>query len=159
MLNFKLLLLVVVANGAPVLAWDLLRDRYARPVDAGRRFYDGRPWLGASKTWRGLIASLAMTTATAPLLGLPWHTGLMIALAAMAGDLLSSFSKRRLGIETSARAMGLDQIPESLLPLLVVKDRYGLRWEDIVLLVALFFILEVTISPLLYHLGIRKRPY
>lgn len=159
MFEFKLLLLIVVANGAPVLAWDLFQERYARPIDGGRRFCDGRPWLGGSKTWRGLIASLVMTTAAAPLLGLSWRTGCVVSVAAMAGDLFSSFSKRRLGIKTSGKAIGLDQIPESLLPLLLVKDRYGLRWEDVGLLVAAFFALEVSISPLLYRLGIRKRPY
>ncbi len=99
------------------------------------------------------------TPLAAVALGLPWSTGLTVAAGAMAGDLLSSFVKRRLTIEPSGKARGLDQIPESLLPLLAVRDRYGLGWGDIALLVAVFFVLEMTISPLLYRLGIRKRPY
>ena len=159
MLQFKILVLIVVANGAPVLAWDLFQDRYARPIDGGRRFGDGRPWLGPSKTWRGLVASLVMTTAAAPLLGLPWSIGWIVSVTAMAGDLISSFLKRRLGIRASGRAPVLDQILESLLPLLALRERYHLSGDTIALLVALFFLLEVTISPLLYELGIRKRPY
>ncbi len=158
-MQFKLLCLLLVANGAPVIAWDLLGERFAWPVDGGRRWRDGRPLLGPSKTWRGLGAALLATPAAAVALGLPWATGLMVAAGAMAGDLLSSFVKRRLTIEPSGKARGLDQIPESLLPLLAVRDRYGLGWGDIALLVAVFFVLEMTISPLLYRLGIRKRPY
>lgn len=158
-LEFKLLCLLLVANGAPVIAWDLFGERFAWPVDLGRRWRDGRPLFGPSKTWRGLLAALLATPAAALMLGLSWQTGLMVALGAMAGDLLSSFLKRRLDIESSGKARGLDQIPESLLPLWWVKERCGLHWEDVFLLVAVFFVLEVSISPLLYRLGLRKRPY
>jgi hypothetical protein len=39
-------------------------------------------------------------------------------MMAMAGDLLSSLSKR-LGMEPSTMALGLDQIPESVFPALL----------------------------------------
>ncbi len=159
MLEFKLLLLVLVANGAPVIAWDIFKERYALPLDAGLKLADGLPLFGSAKTWRGIIASLAVTPLFAELLGLNASIGFTIATAAMAGDLFSSFCKRRLGIESSGKAPGLDQIPESLLPLLAVKNQFDLDWETISLLVAMFFVLEITISPLLYQLGIRKRPY
>lgn len=159
MLEFKLLLLLLVANGAPVLAWDLWKDTWAHPVDGGIRLVDGRRLLGNAKTWRGIVASLLATTLAAKILGLTPETGLQMAAMAMAGDLFSSFLKRRLGIEDSGQAPGLDQIPESLLPLLVIRSPMGLSWPNILLLVALFFLLEVSLSPLLYRLGIRKRPY
>ena len=38
--------------------------------------------------------------------------GLLVAATAMAGDLLSSFLKRRLALAPSSQAIGLDQIPE-----------------------------------------------
>ncbi len=159
MLEFKLLVLLVIANGAPVIAWDLFKDHGNWPVDFGIRLADGRPVFGPSKTWRGLLASLTATTCSALLICLPWVVGLTVALAAMIGDLLSSFIKRRLNIEPSGRAWGLDQIPESLLPLLLVKERFSLDWYAIGQLAAVFCFLEVTLSPLLYQLGIRKRPY
>ncbi len=159
MLEFKLLLLVIVANGAPVLAWDIFKQHYAHPVDFGIKLPDGSALFGPAKTWRGLIASLLAAAVCAELLGLPASTGLMIAIAAMMGDLLSSFIKRRLGIESSGKAPGLDQIPESFLPLLAVKSSFDLDWKTLFLLVAFFFILEISISPLLYRLRIRKHPY
>lgn len=159
MLEIKLLLLLMVANGAPVVAWDIFKERYDWPVDWGITLSDGSPLFGPAKTWRGATASVLITPLVAMSMSLTWKTGFIIAAMAMAGDLLSSFCKRRLGIQASGQALGLDQIPESLLPLLVIKKSCGLAWDSIVLVSALFFILEISLSPVLYRLGIRKRPY
>ncbi|MFN3920414.1 MAG: CDP-archaeol synthase [Methylohalobius sp.] len=159
MLEFKLLTLIIVANGAPVIAYDLMKDRLALPIDLGFAFFDGRPILGSAKTWRGILASLAATSLSAQLLGLYWTVGFEVATGAMTGDMLSSFLKRRLNIEPSGRAIVLDQIPESLFPLLLVREKLGLEWGTIVQLVAVFFLLELSLSPMLYRLGLRKRPY
>jgi CDP-2,3-bis-(O-geranylgeranyl)-sn-glycerol synthase len=142
-----------------VFAKWLLRDRLAWPLDGGARFLDGRPLLGPSKTVRGLVLALFLTTLAAPLLGFHWGSGLTIGACAMLGDLVSSFGKRRLGRATSSQALGLDQIPESLFPLLAVHQSLGLHAWDIVLLVGAFIVLELLLSRLLYRLGIREQPY
>lgn len=129
------------------------------PLDRGMMFVDGRPLLGHSKTWRGLIAALFLTIPVAMLLGLSLISGLQFALYAMTGDLLSSFIKRRCGIEPSGRAVGLDQIPESLLPLLLLQSQLGLALIDIGWLVVLFIVLSQLFSRLLYRFHIRRRPY
>ena len=95
----------------------------------------------------------------APLLGLDWILGAELAAASMAGDLLASFLKRRLGLKVHAQAIGLDQIPEALLPLLILQSRLELSASDIVLLVAAFAFLEAVLSYVLYKLRIRERPY
>jgi hypothetical protein len=77
----------------------------------------------------------------------------------MAGDLLASFCKRRLAIPSSGMAPGLDQIPESLLPLLVVKEMAGIDAATIFLLVLSFIFIELVLSRIGYALRIRKRPY
>lgn len=56
-------------------------------------------------------------------------------------------------------APGLDQIPEALLPTVAAAFYLELTFLDVVLIVALFFSLEVILSPLLFLLNIRKRPY
>ena len=75
------------------------------------QFVDGRPLFGASKTVRGILVSILITSACAPLLGLGLRIGLLVAISAMAGDLLSSFLKRRLDLQPGSQALGLDQIP------------------------------------------------
>lgn len=159
LLLIKVMLLLGVANGTPIFARKLLKDRCAWPLDGGLRFIDGRPLFGSSKTIRGLVLALLCTTLAAPVLGFDWQTGLTIGAFAMLGDLTSSFSKRRLDRPTSSRAVGLDQIPESLFPLLACKDRLGLQLWDIALLVLLFIVLELALSRLLYRLRIREQPY
>jgi CDP-diglyceride synthetase len=159
LLDLQLLVLLAVANTAPLLGKRALGDRLAWPLDGGLTFVDGRPLFGASKTVRGLVLALLATAAAGALVGPDWRIGALVAAGAMAGDLLSSFLKRRFGLTPSSRATGLDQIPESLLPLLACRAALPLTVADIALLVVLFFLGEVLFSRLFYRLGLRDRPY
>lgn len=155
----RALLLLAVANGAPVLGHKLFGSRLGYPLDGGWRFVDGRPLLGPSKTLRGVVLALAAATVAAPLLGLAWITGALLAGLSMLGDLASSFIKRRLGRPPSSRALLLDQVPESLFPLLGLRVPLGLTAWDIALVVLAFFVLELLLSRLLYRLHLRDQPY
>ena len=158
-LVLQLLLLLMLANGTPVIAKKILRDRYGYPLDGNLCFADGRPLLGRSKTIRGVALAILVTTAGGPLIGLGWETGLLVGIFAMAGDLFSSFSKRRLGRPSSSRATGLDQIPESLFPLLACRGLLPLTAADIIVCVVMFIVGEVVLSRLLYAYRLRDRPY
>lgn len=159
LLHLKLLLLVGIANGAPLLGPKLLREWFSRPLDGGARFFDGRPILGPSKTIRGMLLALIITPLAGVALGFGAYTGLVVALFAMLGDLCSSFTKRRLGMPSSSQALGLDQIPEILFPLLAVRSRYDLDATEIALLVVVFVILELLLSRVLFKLRLRDQPY
>jgi CDP-2,3-bis-(O-geranylgeranyl)-sn-glycerol synthase len=158
-LSFRLLLLLAVANGAPIVAKRVLGPRWCTPLDGGVRFFDGRPLLGPSKTVRGVIAAAAATALAAPVLGIPIELGALIGVAAMTGDGLSSFIKRRRAVAPSAQAIGLDQIPEALLPLLVVQGPLDLSPLQIVGITLVFFVLEIPFARLFYRLGIRDTPH
>jgi CDP-2,3-bis-(O-geranylgeranyl)-sn-glycerol synthase len=158
-LILKFVLLPAIANGTPVLAEKLLGRFLSYPLDAGKTFIDGRPLFGSSKTIRGIVVAVLATSACAPVLGVAWTIGFLVGLAAMAGDLISSFIKRRIGRPPSSRALGLDQIPESLLPALACKSLLALTVADVVLVVALFSIGELILSRLLFKMHIRKEPY
>jgi CDP-archaeol synthase len=159
LLDLQLLILLAVANTAPLLGKRVLGDRLARPLDGGLAFFDGRPLFGASKTLRGVVLAVLATAAAGALVGLGWRIGVLVGAGAMAGDLLSSFLKRRFGLKPSSQATGLDQVPESLLPLLACRAALPLTVADIAVLVALFFVGEVLFSRLFYRLGLRDRPY
>ena len=154
-----LLFLLIVANGAPVLAHAVLKRNGNRPLDGGLVLPDGQPLFGPSKTVRGVVLSLLVTSVTAVILTLPWYVGAVIAGGAMLGDLASSFTKRRLRMPSSSQAFGLDQIPESLLPLLLVKPWIDVATVDIAMLVVAFLVLELLLSRVLYRLRLRERPY
>jgi CDP-archaeol synthase len=153
------LALLAIANSAPLVAKKLLGNRFALPLDANITFFDGQPLLGRSKTLRGILSSLLATTLGALLIGLSPGIGISVAATAMAGDLFSSFVKRRLALAPSSQAIGLDQIPESLLPLLACRTALSLSAIEITLVVAVFFAGELVLSRLLYKVHLRDEPY
>ncbi|KAF0190960.1 MAG: hypothetical protein FD165_2199 [Gammaproteobacteria bacterium] len=144
--SLKLLALLLIANGAPVIIRYFLRERFSYPLDGGALFVDGRPMLGAAKTIRGVVGAVTMTAFAAPLIGISIQTGLMVGLLAMAGDIFSSFVKRRLGIAPSGRASVLDQAPESLVPTIALGHEFALGWQDEAFVVAGFLIIGMLLS-------------
>ena len=156
---FQALVLLIAANGAPVITRKVLVNRLAKPMDNGLILSDGYRLFGNSKTWRGMFSAVFLTTAVAILFGIQPLTGVFFGMLTMTGDLLASFIKRRLGNVESSRARGLDTVPESLLPLCLLKDSLALSLIDITLIVGLFFLIEEFVSPVLYRLHIRNRPY
>lgn len=155
----QLLALLTLANGAPVVLKKVFGPRFACPLDAGILFFDGLPVFGHSKTIRGILASIFITTMGAPLIGISLTIGAIVASAAMMGDLVSSFIKRRLNLPPSSRAIVLDQVPESLFPMLACRDALSLTATDIALGVVVFFIGELILSRLLYRAHLRDEPY
>ena len=155
----QLLVLVTLANGTPIVAKKIFDSHFSFPLDAGTIFFDGRPLFGPSKTIRGILISVLITTASAPLIGLDLTIGAIVAGAAMAGDLFSSFVKRRLNSPPSSQALGLDQVPESLFPMLACRHALSLTIADIALGVGIFFIGALILSRLLFRAGLRDEPY
>ena len=158
-LVLELLILLTVANGTPVVAKRLFGRAFAQPLDGGALFADGRPWFGPSKTIRGVVLATLATAAAAGVLGLGWKARALLGVVAMAGDLLASFIKRRLGLAPSSQAIGLDQIPESLLPLLAGRLFMPVTGLDIAVTTLLFFVGELILSRLFFRLRLRDRPY
>lgn len=155
----QLLVLMTLANGTPIVAKKIFGPRFFFPLDAGTIFLDGRPLFGPSKTIRGILISVLITTASAPLIGLDLTIGAIVAGAAMAGDLFSSFVKRRLNSPPSSQALGLDQVPESLFPMLACRDALSLTIADIALGVGIFFIGALILSRFLFRAHLRDEPY
>lgn len=155
----QILVLLTFANGTPIVAKKIFGSRFALPLDAGIIFFDRRPVFGASKTMRGIVVSILITSAIAPFIGLDLTIGAIVASSAMAGDLFSSFVKRRLNFPPSSQALGLDQVPESLFPMLACRDALSLTIADIALGVGIFFIGELILSRLLFRAHLRDEPY
>ena len=158
-LTAQLVALLAVANGTPVIAAKLFGKKGTIPLDGNATMPDGRPLFGSSKTLRGIILSLAITSMCAPLVGLPWVIGCIVAAAAMTGDLFSSFVKRRLGMSSSSKFTGLDQIPESLFPLLACMAFLPLTPLFVAIGTLLFFVGALFLSRVFFKLNIRDQPY
>ncbi|HLV78152.1 MAG TPA: CDP-archaeol synthase [Marinobacter sp.] len=159
LLSLELFIMLVLANGSPVLVERLLRERGAWPVDGGRCWQDGRPLFGRSKTWRGVLAGTLSCLIFGALVGLGWVFSGLFGLLALTGDLISSFIKRRRGFSAGARAPGLDQLPEALLPMLLAWAWLPLAIWQVILVTLCFALGNIWVSPMLYRLGIRSQPH
>lgn len=159
LLILQVLILLTLANGTPVITKGILGDRFSSSIDGGVKFVDRQPLFGSSKTIRGILFSILVTSVCAPMVGQSWKIGAHVAGVAMAGDLFSSFLKRRMNLPSGGRATGLDQVPESLFPLLVCRSALQLTALDIAVTVAIFFVGELVLSRVLYHFRLRDHPY
>ena len=159
MIYLQLLFLIIVANGSPIIGRWIMNGYWEMSIDGGVVFIDGRPLLGTSKTYRGVACSLIGTVLAGALVGLSWKISLIVSALAMMGDGLSSFVKRRFGYPSGAKALGLDQIPESLLPMLGLSNALNLSALGLGLTVVIFVVVELALSSIGYKLHIRKHPY
>lgn len=130
-----------VANMAPVFI------KGKMPIDFGKE-WSGKRILGKGKTWEGLVGGVAIGTLVGLLLG-NWQLGFMVSFGALLGDMIKSFAKRRVGIESGQSWWGFDQtdyvIGGILLGSLV---RTPTLW-----LIVLLFVILVPAHPLVNYIG------
>jgi CDP-2,3-bis-(O-geranylgeranyl)-sn-glycerol synthase len=151
-----LLVFIIVANASPIMLSRLLGKRLNYPMDFNFILADGFPLLGATKTWRGILAALIITPMFSWIYSYPIMVGIKIALASMLGDMLSSFVKRRLKKPSSTRVLFLDQLPECLLPLLLMQKEFHLSWQMVIIISALFLMIEILLSKVIHKLNIKR---
>jgi CDP-2,3-bis-(O-geranylgeranyl)-sn-glycerol synthase len=96
------------ANAIPVITGG------GRPIDFGKKFFDGKPIFGQNKTLRGFFSGLAVGTAVglveSAIFGYHLLFGLLLSLGALFGDLTGAFAKRRLGLAPGEMLPVVDQI-------------------------------------------------
>lgn len=146
--GLRALLLVGIASSVPWALGRICGNRYAWPLDLGVTLRDGRRLLGSHKTWRGLVAGVAACSLGGALLGAGYLVGAAAGFLALAGDAASSAVKRRLQRPPGAEVPGLDQVPEALLPLLVLRDPLGLSFPAVIVVTLVFAALDLALTPL-----------
>lgn len=150
----EILLLIVIANSAPVAARLIFSHYGSTSIDLGHRLKDGQYLFGSTKTWRGLLSAIILTSLFTCLLDDTIISGLIISISAMLGDLLSSFIKRRLSIPSSKNVILLDQLPESLFPVLIYAlSIRPLELIEVIVIITLFIIIDSGLSTLLNRLS------
>jgi CDP-2,3-bis-(O-geranylgeranyl)-sn-glycerol synthase len=106
------------ANAAPVIFGG------GKPMDFGKNFFDGKPFLGSHKTWRGFFAGLIVGTLVGVVQTLIYEQVLfeypqfqysillafVMSLGALIGDLIESCIKRRISRSPGSSLPIADQI-------------------------------------------------
>ncbi len=149
----------MVTNATPVFV------RKGTPIDLGKKFIDGHRILGDGKTFEGLLVGLYfgfIVSFTYMLLQYDFYSTLILYLsciAAILGDLLGSFIKRRLGLKRGERALLLDQL-DFFLASSIVLIIHGLV-DYILFIVALVIIvlLHIFTNRVAYILGLKNVPW
>ena len=154
-LDLKVLFLLWMINFAPPLTAFFLEEKWAHPLDFGKRMQDGNPVFGAHKTIRGIAVGIATGILVGFVCGFPLWIGCACGVLSMLGDLCSSFVKRRRGYHSGKDIPGLDQGVEGLFPLLLLKHQLPLSWNTTLVLLVLFSI-GAYIGSLLYKKSIHK---
>lgn len=142
------LLMLIAANGTPVILSWILGERYSAAIDADRSLWDGRPMFGPHKTWRGIASGTVAAGLVAALLSTGFIMGALFGALAHAGDLISSFLKRRLGRTSGASLPLVDQLPEALVPMFILRDFIGLDARSVIGTAIVFTLLDILTARL-----------
>jgi uncharacterized protein len=155
---FRVVLFLLWVNSLPPIVSVVVHDRYGLAVDGGILWRDGRPLFGRHKTIRGVAAAVTGGILAFPWLGEAWWVAGIAALLAMAGDLVSSFIKRRSRFQSGEKVVVLDQIFESLFPLLFLNRYLVLDLKQSVLILLLFIVASSRCSHIWLHITGRPLP-
>ena len=142
------LFLVAVASSVPWAVGRICGGFCAWPLDFGYTLRDGQRLLGGHKTWRGLVAGIAACSIAGGLIGSGFLLGAVVGGLALAGDAISSAVKRRFRRSPGAEVPGLDQLPEALLPLLVLHRPLQISMAGVIGVALLFTALDLALTPL-----------
>lgn len=149
----------MIANASPLLV------NGAHCIDFGKSFVDGRPVLGKSKTWEGLIIGVYMGGITALALSIILNdsslfpVGLGASFSALIGDMAGSFIKRRVGLESGAPFPFLDQLDFALMTIayyyIIGCNEVLTRMDFIMYSLLLIIILHIISNNIAYYIGVK----
>jgi CDP-2,3-bis-(O-geranylgeranyl)-sn-glycerol synthase len=144
-------LLLITANSVPWVLGKVLGRRGDWPLDFGGCAWDGERILGSHKTWRGLLSGALACGGVSAILGHDFALGLEFGALSLLGDALSSAIKRRFRYEPGRQIPALDQLPETLLPLVVLASALELTALAIIVVAGLFTCVDVLVRRLSHH--------
>ena len=170
---FYLLLPAYFANMAPVLARKI--NLFEFPIDFSKKLND-KPVLGKNKTFRGFIFGISFGMATAYfqflLYGFPFFKslsffdyqywilfGFLMGFGALAGDLIKSFFKRRLGIKPGEPFVPFDQTDFVIGALIFIIPVFNLDFNIFFASLLLSFVLHIIVNHAAFYFKIRNEKW
>jgi CDP-2,3-bis-(O-geranylgeranyl)-sn-glycerol synthase len=150
------------------------------PVDFGKKFRDGKPLFGKNKTYRGFLVGIIGGVIGAYLQmflykfsffqiisihGIAYTNhqtiillGVLLGFGAIAGDVIESFFKRRLNVDSGASMAPWDQIDLAIGAYLFVFPfvYIFLSWQLFLSSIIITFFLTVIVNHISFYLHIRN---
>ena len=161
------------ANMAPVFASKIFGNKIAYPLDCNLK-YNGRPFLGANKTWRGLIAGVIIGIVTIYLQYYLYNIsffhsisildyyqinlilyGFIFGFGVILGDAIKSFFKRQANLKPGDKWFPWDQL-DFLGALILINFVYQPSLAIIFLIVIISPLLPIAANWIGYKLGIKR---
>ncbi len=152
--------------------------RGKRRLDFGRKFIDGRPLLGKSKTieglfWGTVVGIVIAVVEMSAFPYLPWELsdrvldivymspllGFLLGFGAMAGDSAASFIKRRLNMKSGQSAPPMDQLDFLFGAFFFASMIVTLKIEWIILMAVLTPVFHLLACFIGYLLKVKKQPW
>ena len=150
----------MVANATPVFL------RTGHPLDFGKKFSDGRRILGDGKTWEGLLIGIWFGTTVACVEAIVLNSlkyyeyGLLASIGGLLGDVISSFFKRRLGLERGAPLPLVDQLDFYFgATLMMMVAGWMPRWDYVLWGVIIIVVLHKLTNVIAYYLNLKDVPW
>jgi len=170
---FYLMLPAYFANMAPVMVKKL--KLFIFPVDFNKTI-GNKPILGKNKTFRGLVFGIVFAIVIAYLQFLlhdaeffrnlsfldyqNWLLfGFLMGSGALAGDLIKSFFKRRIGLKPGAKFIPFDQTDFVIGALVFITPIFELTLEIFVASLLLSFVLHIIVNHLAFYIKIRNEKW
>lgn len=167
--TFYFMLPAYFANMAPVICRRFLKFM-AVPIDFNRKL-GGKPILGKNKTFRGLFVAVVFGIAAAyvqHLLNLDigiadyskWFLiGFLLGFGAIFGDLVESFFKRRVGVDSGQPWIPFDQTDYTMGAILFVSIIYFPGWDIAITALVMNLLLHIIVNHTAYWLKIRNEKW
>ncbi|MFH0970498.1 MAG: CDP-2,3-bis-(O-geranylgeranyl)-sn-glycerol synthase [Candidatus Diapherotrites archaeon] len=141
------------------------------PLDMEKKWMDGRRLLGKGKTWKGTGMGILIGTFTGFSLAFffPTYTesvsshfvafAFLLSVGALTGDMIGSFIKRRMGMESGKPAHVLDQLDFVLGGILFSLGINPPNWTVFLLLIMITPFMHLTFNRIAYITGIKGVPW
>ena len=151
----------MIANASPLLV------KGDKRIDGGVRFFDKKPLFGQNKTWEGFLIGVYMGFSTSIAISIIVGQnmlaliGLGASIAALIGDLLGSFIKRRLDIKSGDPLPVVDQLDFALA---VIAYYYLIGLVDVVTkptyilyTLLIILVLHIITNNIAYYIGVKNK--
>ena len=170
---FYLMLPAYFTNMAPVMVKRI--NLFVIPLDFNKKI-NKKPIFGKNKTFRGFIFGISFGMAVAYFQFLLYKIplfkslsffdyqywllfGFLMGLGALSGDLIKSFFKRRLGINSGAKFIPFDQTDFVIGALLFIMPVFDLTLKIFLVSLLLSFVLHIAVNHISFYLKIRNEKW